>query len=219
MNRWTVAVTLAVVLAAVGHAQATVTLGPYTFEDHAFPDAATFVSGGPPTLSFPTTGDINSDLLLAAGPDPTKYIFGTPVTFMLDFLDSQILNAPGADLVLFELGTADAAGMKVRVDPGGGFTTEKWYLLTSTGYSAGGYSLNAAAIDLDDFGLAPGTLIERIQLNNASLSGGGTTISSSIAAVGALNTGVIPEPSTLIIWSLLGTLGIAVGWRRRRRAA
>jgi len=28
-----------------------------------------------------------------------------------------------------------------------------------------------------------------------------------------------PEPSTLIIWSLLGTIGIAYGWRRRRRIA
>lgn len=28
----------------------------------------------------------------------------------------------------------------------------------------------------------------------------------------------IPEPSTLIIWSLLGTLGIAVGWWRRRKS-
>ena len=28
-----------------------------------------------------------------------------------------------------------------------------------------------------------------------------------------------PEPTTFVIWSLLGTLGIVVGWRRRRRAA
>ncbi len=28
----------------------------------------------------------------------------------------------------------------------------------------------------------------------------------------------IPEPSTLIVWSLLGALGITVGWWRRRRA-
>ncbi len=28
----------------------------------------------------------------------------------------------------------------------------------------------------------------------------------------------VPEPSTLIIWSLLGTLGIAYGWRRRQSA-
>jgi len=31
--------------------------------------------------------------------------------------------------------------------------------------------------------------------------------------------GVIPEPSTLIVWSLLGALGITVGWWRRRRKA
>ena len=29
---------------------------------------------------------------------------------------------------------------------------------------------------------------------------------------------IVPEPATLIIWSLLGTLGIAYGWRRRRAA-
>jgi len=29
----------------------------------------------------------------------------------------------------------------------------------------------------------------------------------------------VPEPSTLVIWSLLGTLGITVGWRRRRSSA
>jgi hypothetical protein len=29
----------------------------------------------------------------------------------------------------------------------------------------------------------------------------------------------VPEPATLIIWSLLGGLGIAVGWSRRKRAA
>ncbi len=30
--------------------------------------------------------------------------------------------------------------------------------------------------------------------------------------------GVIPEPSTLAIWSLLGAIGLTVGWWRRRRA-
>ena len=32
-------------------------------------------------------------------------------------------------------------------------------------------------------------------------------------------SGVIPEPTSLIIWSLLGALGITIGWWRRRRAA
>jgi hypothetical protein len=35
----------------------------------------------------------------------------------------------------------------------------------------------------------------------------------------ALTASVIPEPSTFIIWSLLATLGITVGWWRRRSRA
>ncbi len=34
-----------------------------------------------------------------------------------------------------------------------------------------------------------------------------------------VGVGVIPEPSTLVIWSLLGVLGLTFGWRRRRKAA
>jgi hypothetical protein len=34
-----------------------------------------------------------------------------------------------------------------------------------------------------------------------------------------LTTGVIPEPASLVVWSLLGALGIGVAWWRRRRAA
>ena len=31
--------------------------------------------------------------------------------------------------------------------------------------------------------------------------------------------GSVPEPATIIVWSLLGSLAIAVGWWRRKRAA
>ncbi|MCH8047360.1 MAG: hypothetical protein IID44_26975, partial [Planctomycetes bacterium] len=45
----------------------------------------------------------------------------------------------------------------------------------------------------------------------------------SLAGRGRIDadTGImdIPEPTTLVIWSLLATLGLSVGWRRRRRAA
>ena len=36
---------------------------------------------------------------------------------------------------------------------------------------------------------------------------------------GVLDIKAIPEPATLIIWSLLGALGIVYGWRRRQRTA
>ncbi len=36
---------------------------------------------------------------------------------------------------------------------------------------------------------------------------------------GIIEVQPIPEPSTVIIWSLLGTFGVAFGWYRRRRTA
>jgi hypothetical protein len=32
-------------------------------------------------------------------------------------------------------------------------------------------------------------------------------------------TSAVPEPSTIIIWSLLGTVALALGWWRKRKAA
>ena len=43
----------------------------------------------------------------------------------------------------------------------------------------------------------------------------GSTDGSTAASAGS----TVPEPATLIIWSLLGALGIGVGWWRRRKAA
>jgi hypothetical protein len=34
-----------------------------------------------------------------------------------------------------------------------------------------------------------------------------------------IETSPVPEPSTLIVWSLLGTLAVGLGWWRRRKAA
>ncbi|MFZ1933566.1 MAG: PEP-CTERM sorting domain-containing protein [Thermoguttaceae bacterium] len=32
------------------------------------------------------------------------------------------------------------------------------------------------------------------------------------------HNGITPEPATIVIWSLLGGIGLAIGWRRRKRA-
>jgi hypothetical protein len=47
---------------------------------------------------------------------------------------------------------------------------------------------------------------------------GNPRIVNGLIDIGAYE-GSVPEPSTLIVWSLLGGLGIAVGWRRRKRTA
>ncbi len=52
---------------------------------------------------------------------------------------------------------------------------------------------------------------------------GGTATSATGGLYGdgtyLLVSGSNPEPATIIIWSLLGTLGISLGWWRRRKAA
>lgn len=166
---------------------ADVTLGGFTFDDNAFPDAAFFVSGGPPSLSFTSTGDIDQDLLIAADPDATTFIFGIPVVFDLVFIDNRIVNDVGPDLVVFELGANDGALVDIEVE--GSLVGALPFLLTPTGETAAGFSLNAVAIDLSEFGIAEGTRVQTIRINNdSSLVPGGVTISSSIAAVGALNS-------------------------------
>jgi hypothetical protein len=189
------------VLVISGMSLAVINVGPYVFDDNAFPDAALYIAGGPPTLSFVTSGDINTDLLIAANPDPGSYIYGTPVRFRLQFVDNRIVNDAGADLVLFELGTDDAAELSIlNLNV---WTAAQNYVMTPTGFNVGGFSLNAVAINLDDFGVPAMGLVEYIELFNTGT--GGTTISSSICAVGALNS-VVPEPATLLMLALGGVV-------------
>jgi hypothetical protein len=183
-------------------AAATITLGGFTFDTTAFPTNASFVSGGPPSLSFATTGNINSDLLKATDSDLTSYIFGTPVDFTVTFGNAALQNRAGSDFVIFELGTPDDVSVKV------GSTTHT-YLTVDTGFTAAGFALNAIGIDLSDFGIANNALLSTIEVNNASP----VTGSASLDAIGALNTASVPEPGTFV--SLAGGLLLLACLRRR----
>lgn len=63
-------------------------------------------------------------------------------------------------------------------------------------------------------GLSLGT-IDRLTFDG--LGGGGGFVLDNLNL--GLGSTVIPEPTTLAIWSLLGICGIGFGWRRRRKAA
>ncbi|MGH9666043.1 MAG: hypothetical protein ACRD9L_16580 [Bryobacteraceae bacterium] len=181
---------------------ATITLGGFTFDTTAFPTSANFLSGGPPSLSFPTTGNINSDLLKATDSDLTSYIFGTPVDFTVTFGNAALQNRASADLVIFELGVPDDVSVKLGA-------TTKTYLTVNTGFTAAGFNVNAIAIDLSDFGIASNALVSMIEVDNASPATG----SASIDAIGGLSTAV-PEPAMFVC--LAGAL-VLLGLARRRR--
>ena len=48
---------------------------------------------------------------------------------------------------------------------------------------------------------------------------GASAVGNLEVILAAGSGGVIPEPTSLIVWSLLGALALTVGWWRRRRAA
>ncbi len=44
-------------------------------------------------------------------------------------------------------------------------------------------------------------------------------LAEGIQILVASDVSAVPEPATLVIWSLLGALGVSIGWWRRRKAA
>jgi len=83
-------------------------------------------------------------------------------------------------------------------------------LLQSAHASAGGIGANLAP-----FGVGGGFrgLIDEVRVYDNALS------ADEVQALYRNPGGAVPEPSTMAVWSLLGALGITVGWWRRRRAA
>lgn len=178
-------------------------IGGYTFQDNAFADAVTDVSGdyrlkGADSVAGAVTGfDVSS---YAKSRDAVGYMD-------IAFTDNVAFNGAGSDLVLFELGSADSFFVTIN-----GVTRSAQSL--ATGITAGGYSLNAAALDFDLFGLAEGALVDSFRLSFM----GTPDNTAAVASVGALNSravSAVPEAAT---WALMvagfGTVGASM--RRRR---
>lgn len=141
-----------------------------------------------------------------------SYDAGASVT--LAWSSVVAVNGPGADIVLFELGVPDAWNVTIN-----GVTN--YALSAATGESAGGFSLNAAAIDLSDFGVAAGGSVSQLYLTFQS--GPNTSTITSTSLVGALDVGggtpPVPELSTWMMLAL-GFAGVGyAGLRSSRRQA
>ena len=186
-------------------AAAITAVGGYNFEDNAFADTLISSSGG-----YSVTGDS----LAAALTDKNPGTFALSTTLgvtdfvQLGFTDNVLVNGLGADLVLFELGVPSVFGVSITI---GG--TTRSYASVSTGAQAGGFGLNAAAIDLSDFGIAFGASLSSIVI----LMGDASNTQPSLSLVGALNSrelgSQIPEPASLSL-AVIALLGLAATRRR-----
>ena len=140
------------------------------------------------------------------------------------FLDNSIENAAGPDLVIFELSGALPAGTPdprenfgVSVEASSGFTPFSYFDPIAMGTNSCGdptlcLDTFFVEIDLSDFGVSPGALVDRVRLHVFDVGLG--TKSGDIAALGALNSGAaVPEPATGLLL-LSGLVGLSLLGRR-----
>ncbi|HUT92486.1 MAG TPA: PEP-CTERM sorting domain-containing protein [Thermoguttaceae bacterium] len=85
-----------------------------------------------------------------------------------------------------------------------------WYVVGSSGTSSGSPDFSATGAPME-FGYYTFNWIPLVMEGLTVFDWGIDNFSVTVNPV--------PEPSTLIVWSLLATLGITVGWWRRKRAA
>lgn len=213
--------TAVVLFAAQGVNASPITIAGFTFSagELAFADDAYLVSGTVRyTCATAAAGPAGSIAEALAGHDLERCVnnnTGDSGIVEAVFLDNSIENAPGVDLVIFELSGGLPAGTPdprenfgVSIELPAGFSPFAYFDPVATGTNSCGdptlcLDTFAVEIDLSDFGVAPGTLVDRVRLHIFDVGLG--TKSGDIAALGALNSGAaIPEPSTGLL--LLGGL-------------
>lgn len=199
------AVCAAAIFAAT-EANATITIGGYTFDDNAFVDVVTGSSGtfklvgGNTIASVILDNNVNTYL---SSRDPGAYLD-------LGFTDNVVVNGAGDDLVLFELGWPDTWLVTINgitQTVASSFTGQMVPVYSMT------YGLNAAAIDLTSFGVASGGTIDSLRLSFVLTP----ETQSTTALVGAINSASVPEPAT---WAMMiGGFGlVGASLRRQRRS-
>ena len=178
MNRLMNVSRLAVPLLAAlsGGAEADIVLGPWTFDDAAFADQASQIGGGSTFLYCgATTVD---DALTGFSPDAMVANIGAGSYanhFELRFDDLLAVNLAGPDLVFFE-GRFSADSFEIAVRPSGGVFTpfqpflSSQFQFTNLTNSCGG-EVWGVEIELDQYGIPSGGLVDAIQFRCISAEG------------------------------------------------
>ncbi len=168
---------VAALAAFSGSAEASISFGPWTFDDLAFGDQATQLDTGPVT---PYCGATTVDDALS-GFSPTTMLANIGYTgggnhFEIAFTDLLAVNLSGPDLVFFEA-RYSSDDFEIAVRPAGSatFTAYLPYLaaqfVNTTFPNTCSGTVFGVPIELDAYGLTPGTVVDAIRFRGLSAEG------------------------------------------------
>jgi hypothetical protein len=226
MKKIVLAVAIMLVLGSLNLAHAEIPMFGYTFDDNAFSDNATYVSGniiyyGFSTIGYTETGDPNKDLPMALnGHNLNTCIEGamvgggeSPYLIDVEFVDNYLYNGPGADLAIWERYGAEAMYVSLFNPLVNDWTSEKYYMPVHVGDlppdETGMTGVNVAEVDFSYWGLPSDVQINKIRVNGYIYDNNGAH-ASNVAVFGGLNSkSVVPEPATLSLLGL-GLVGVLI---------
>jgi hypothetical protein len=161
---------------------------------------AVFSTEGGPLATSVT--DLSANTWAFSNTNPPTYL-------QLGF--TNLVNGPGNDLVVWEIGTPDNFGMSLTI---GGPTHT--IVSASTGFTnAQSFGINTAFLNLDDLGVASGAAVTSLVFN-MGLPFANTASSPTLGAAAALAP--VPEPTTLaLVGTALAVVGTVAVVRRRNK--
>ncbi len=191
-------------------------LGPSTVADGSATAGVVFFSGGVGVFSVNITSGLSKPAIGAGSLGKIDLnsvdVSGSGGTLELMLTDTGFLTGPVINVGILGLiggttnGTVDyqawldPANAEFGMGPG---TITTGLQSFTTGAFSGTFPSNGALVT------PPVSLTQWVSLTHGA---------SGVSSFNAELT-IIPEPATIVIWSLLGSLGIVVAWRRRRKAA
>jgi hypothetical protein len=183
-------------------------IGGFQFAPDAAADVAPLVPGSSPSFYLcGATGDDGAPTLPGLTPAQSAArvftdgvldaeMFGAGVVD-LAFVDNVVVNKDGPDLVVFESGRPEAFSVSVFDAVTQSFSMPRTYSPDPTGFAGGcGFQLNAAQIDLADFGVIGDNSRALFRIDNLGVAG--CCEGADLMDVLALNSGA-PAPQPISI--------------------